>query len=159
MAKTNYKDKLAIKLAAMKAAKQELLEEILSDKSLSKVEKLEAISDNELWERGGNVEEPFAKYYPAFKVIVNDNPITRKNYPNGDKNPIMDDYIVHSGIDRHEFCNLAEMAKCEEKRTTPITILTNRGTKDIFQISAEEFVNTIYEWCMENQMVEFEIDW
>jgi hypothetical protein len=40
-----------------------------------------------------------------------------------------------------------------------ITIYTNRRTNDTLKISKYEFVDTIYDWCIKNKCIAFEIDW
>ncbi len=141
--------------------KKTMLHDIVNDTTLSKIEKLQLISKNNLFIKGGNVEEVFMKYYDNFKKIINTNPKYIEEYSKyGNWDPTIDDYLVIRGYSRHEVINLANIAKSiENNMNKEVVILTNRCSTDVYKISAHEFIDCVYEWCITNEMVSFENDW
>lgn len=157
---SSYKKKLA-------ELKKDMLDEILSDEETSKVEKLEAISENELLPIYIYIQHPFSKYYDQFKEKIWSNPEFDKKYGgfsrNGRKNdPIIDD-IFHMGyFERRETVDLSRIARDYSEdyvKNDEITILTNRSTRDVFKITKEEFIDCIYDWCIEHKYIGFIMDW
>jgi len=144
--------------------KDSLLKEIISS-DLSKPEKLHAIARNNLFQMSSSWEEVFyQKYAQAFinKIQSGQEYLNKYAHLNYKPDPCLDDYFVISHYDRHEVVNLADITDnyyFNDPDNQMVTIYTNRTTKDILQIPRQEFVDHIYDWCLENKIVEFELDW
>jgi succinate dehydrogenase flavin-adding protein (antitoxin of CptAB toxin-antitoxin module) len=136
-------------------AQDRLLNAIIDDPELSKVDKLSLISDNNLFKTLSWIQDVFKPYKEEYIDIVKKNPLYTRSY-----DPIIDDYFQHREYSRHETVNLAEMVEyMDEEDDELITIFTNRTTKDVFKISKYEFIDTVYDWCIANKAIAFEIDW
>ena len=134
----------------IKEAKDKLLDTILSDNELSKVEKLRLIDENDLFGSDPYMCNVFPEYYKEFS-----EELRRKGLM-----CIIDDWFHKQEYQRHENVNLADVVEfIEEYDEDLITIMTNRGSDDILQISKYEFIDSIYDWCIKNKKIGFEIDW
>lgn len=138
----------------IKEAKDKLLNAILTDTEISKVEKLLLISDNDLFKTNSWICDPFHDEY--FKEY--ESQLAKK----GVTNPFS--ILLLHYLQRHETVNLAEILESmyeddEDDNNGLITIYTNRRTSDTLKISKYEFVDTIYDWCIKNKCIAFEIDW
>lgn len=137
----------------IKEAKDKLLNAILTDTEISKVEKLLLINDNDLFEINSWICDPFySEYYKEYESQLAKKGVT---------SPCIDDWLRLFDYQRHEIVNLAKILEHmdERKGDSLITIYTNRTTTDKFQISKYEFIDTIYDWCIKNKCIGFEIDW
>ena len=159
----------------IKALKDNLLQEIISDPTLSKVEKLVEISENKFWQPSWCIENPFEKYENDFRNKVASTPeFIAKNgkYINGKGNPNsvhLDAFFEMREYDRHQRINLAHIAEDVENgdddsededseiKNKVVIYRSNDGNK--LEITREEFIDCIYEWCLEHKHVEFEFDW
>jgi hypothetical protein len=160
----NYKD-------ALKALKEEMLEEIINSDVMTKVEKLECISHNNLLPYCGYIQHPFYKYVDEFKQIIWSNPKFDEKYGaymrNGRKyEPIIDDYFCcgdrwdrHQNVDMSQVCGDIEDDDWYGDHEEGITVLTNRSTDDVFKISKNQFIDDIYDWCIDNKKIGFNMDW
>lgn len=139
----------------IKEAKDKLLNAILTDTEISKVEKLCLISENDLFKTNSWICDPFHDEY--FKEY--ESQLAKK----GVTNPCIDSWVHNRDLQRHETVNLAEileyMDEDDDDNDELITIYTNRRTSDTLKISKYEFVDTIYDWCIKNKCIAFEIDW
>lgn len=152
----------------LKDMKSQMLKDVISDESLSKLEKLKLISDNELMGFDSAWCDPFyEKYHKTYITIVSETPEFKAKWG---KYPTMklenavstDDFFVNNHYERHQLINLsdiAEMIDVEWDDSQKVLIYTNRTTKDTFQITKEEFIDTIYEWVIKNKFIGFELDW
>lgn len=139
----------------IKDAQDKLLNAIIDDTELSKTDKLLLINDNNLFKTLSWIQDIFVDHKPEYFKIVKSNPAY-----NGAFGPMIDDYFQHREYSRHEVVNLAEMLEyMDEEEDDLITIFTNRHTSDKYQISKYEFIDTIYDWCIKNKAIAFEIDW
>ena len=135
----------------IKEAKDKLLNAIISDNEISKVEKLQLISDNELFKTQVYICDPFEEYRKEYLDILKNK---------GVSNPIVDDFNHQRDYSRHEIVNLAEIVEwVNDDEDDLITIYTNRRTNDVFKISRYEFIDTVYNWCIKNKTIAYEIDW
>jgi hypothetical protein len=139
----------------IKKLKDDLLNEIINSVTISKKDKLRMISDNDLFKTDCYICDPFHdRYWDQYASIVG-------------KNSCIDSYFHNRDYDRHEKVDLADLVEDVEddsnldpsQRTNRIIIYTNRTTKEVFKISNVEFIDTIYEWCIKNKKIGFEIDW
>lgn len=151
---------------AMKKLKDEMLQNILSDNNLTKVEKLETLAENNVLPIGNWIQHPFYKYEKEFKEMIWANPAFDKEYARFERdgkkyNPIIDDYFCFNDYwDRHQTIDLAQVARdVDEDDIEEITVLTNRSTKDKFKISKKQFIDDIYDFCISNNMIGFVMDW
>ena len=152
----------------LKDMKSQMLKDVISDESISKFEKLKLISDNELLGFDGGWCDPFyEKYHKTYITIVGETPEFKAKWG---KYPTMslenavstDDYFVNNDYERHQLVNLYNVVNDisnYRKDSEKILIYTNRTTKDTFQITKEEFIDTIYEWVIKNKFIGFELDW
>lgn len=151
----------------MKAMKEEALSDIIADTTMSKVEKLEFISQNNLMETESSWCDPFQdKYLDDYINKVIETPEFKEkwgkyNLTNSRNYVTTDDYFVNRDYQRHEVIDLADLAidVSESNPSDKITIYTNRSTKDSCQITPQEFVDTIYDWVIKNNTIAFELDW
>jgi len=135
----------------IKEAKDKLLNAILNDTEISKIEKLGLINDNDLFKTDSWICDPFHdEYYEEYMNILKEK---------GVLNPIIDSWVHNQDYDRHQTVNLAEIVEYADEGSELITIYTNRKTPDVLKISKYEFVDTIYDWCIKNKCIAFEIDW
>lgn len=137
----------------IKDAKEKLLEEILNDMEISKVDKLGLISCNNLFRIDHYICNVFSEYYDEYANILKKN---------GDNQPCIDDYFHFHDYERHETIDLSELAESineDYEGDELIIIMTNRTTDDDFKISKYEFIDTVYDWCVKNKKIGFEIDW
>ncbi len=86
-------------------AKEKLLSEILSDTELSKVEKLQLISENQFYGVYSWLQDIFIPYKKEYIAIVKANPAFNAPY-----DPIIDDYFTNNDYDRHQTIDLSEIA-------------------------------------------------
>lgn len=138
----------------IKDAKDKLLNAILTDNEVSKVERLRLISDNDLFRTDSWICDPFHdEYYQEYMDLLKEKGASR--------NPIVDDWTHNNEYQRHQTVNLADIVENIEEDDDGglITIYTNRTTPDVFQISKYEFVDAVYDWCIKNKCIAFEIDW
>lgn len=141
----------------IKEAKDKLLDAILTDTEISKVEKLLLISDNDLFKTESYICHPFDESYRQEYLDI----LKKK----GENRPIIDDWFHQQEYQRHEVINLADIVENVNEdgyygeEDNLITIYTNRTTKDKFKISKYEFIDTIYDWCVKNKCIAFELDW
>ena len=158
--------------------KEEFLQEIISDDTLTKVEKLKVISQNKLFRTSSSIEEPFHQYYQEYLNMFN-------------RDPCVDDFFtIHEycrrSDDRHQgiFWDLAQVAESAERGyyshesgsrissiapdlnndepqelNDKIVIFTNRTNKTTFSITTRQFIDAIYDWCIESKIIGFEFDW
>lgn len=138
----------------IKEAKEKLLNAILNDNEISKVEKLQLISDNDLFGSQSWICDPFEdEYHSEYLEQLKSKGIT---------NPIVDDYIQHQGYSRYEtvyMVDLVENIAYAKNEDDLITIYTNRNTNDKFKISRYEFIDAVYDWCVKNKIISFVVDW
>lgn len=161
----NYKE-------ALKAMKEEMLEEIINAEDMSKVEKLEAISENELLPIAGYIQNPFGKYYQQFKEKIWSSTEFDEKYGRFERNgrkydPCIDDIFHTDRWQRHETIDFSQIARDyddddywdDEDGKDGITIMTNRNTKDVLKIPKDELIDCLYEWVIENKKIGFILDW
>lgn len=99
----------------IKQAKEKLLNDILSDKELSKLDKLKLISEEELFGYSGNIEEPFHEYYQEFE---------EKLKKQGIRNPTLDDYFIINGYERYQKIDLSSIAEYVDDNEGMVTNLS-----------------------------------
>lgn len=138
----------------IKEAKDKLLNAILTDTEISKVDKLCLISDNDLFKTNSWICDPFRdEYYKEYEIQLAEKGVT---------NPCIDDWSHERDYQRHQTINLADILEeivDEGDEDELITIYTNRRTNDTFKISKYEFIDTVYAWCIKNKCIAFDIDW
>ena len=150
----------------MKSMKDEMLKDIISDTQLSKLEKLRLISSNNLMESDSSWCDPFEdKYRELYINIVVETPKFKDewgkyNIPAGGyRNWVtIDDYFVINDYQRHQMVDLADVAE-GESMNDKIAIYTDRTTHQYYTITAQEFVDAIYDWVIKNNTIAFELDW
>lgn len=137
----------------VKQAKEKLLNEILKS-NLSKYEKLKLIHKDMLFDTENSLIDLFKKRYDEFNKML---------IKKGNEYPCIDDLFVDDQFDRYQtvyFDTLLDNYTGEYSDENEfITILTNRTTDDIVQITKEEFIDTIYDYAIKNKSIGFEIDW
>ena len=147
----------------IKSLKDDMLKEILADSELTKPEKLELISRNKLFKIASYIQHPFSKYNNEFIEIIRRNPAYTKKYPFGGSPSIDDIFCDGDMYEKHQIIYLYDVIENYSNDyaddDSRITILTNRSTNDKFKISKEEFVDCIYDWCVVNKTIAFEMDW
>jgi hypothetical protein len=134
----------------IKEAKDKLLNAIINDNEISKIEKLQLISQNDLFKTDSYIRDPFEEYRDEYIEELKKKGVT---------NPITDNYIDHMEYDRHRVIDMSELLEYLDDEDDLITIYTNRRTDDKFKISRYEFIDTIYDWCIKNKTIAFENDW
>lgn len=135
----------------IKEAKDKLLDAILTDTEISKVDKLCLISDNDLFKTDSCIRDPFYdEYYKEYE-----SQLSKK----GVRNPCIDSWVSNRDFQRHEIVNLADELEYMDEDDGLITIYTNRRTDDTLKISKYEFIDAVYDWCIKHKCIAFEIDW
>ena len=129
-------------------AKFKLLNAIINDNEISKVEKLRLIDDNNLFTIDSYICHVFDDQY-------------KQEYLNKiGQRAIIDDWFHMREYNRHETVNLADVVEnIEDDEDDMITIFTNRSNRETFEISKYEFIDTAYDWCIKNKCIGFQIDW
>jgi len=148
----------------IKEAKDKLLNAILTDTEISKVEKLCLISENDLFKTNSWICDPFHdEYFKEYESQLAKKGVTNPCIDSWvhNRDPFSNNGTVLFRFLRHETVNLAEILEYmdEDDNDELITIYTNRRTSDTLKISKYEFVDTIYDWCIKNKCIAFEIDW
>lgn len=97
--------------------KDEMLQEILNDNSVSKVEKLDIISENKLLPYATWIQEVFKKYYDEFNKIIKANPVYIEKYGKFSNYDTFIDDMFHSddNYERHEIIDLSQVAREAEE--------------------------------------------
>ncbi len=80
---------------------------------------------------------------------------------------MIDDWFHRQDYQRYQVVNLAEVVETiseddfYQDDDNLITIYTNRSrtNNEAFKISKYEFIDTIYDWCIKNKCIAFELDW
>ena len=128
-------------------AKEKFLNTIIEDNTISKIEKLQLISDNDLFGTKGWIQDLFTEYEEEFKVKLGGR-------------AMLDDWFHFQEFERHRMVNLAEIFEYfNEDDDDMITILKDRYTGKTFKISKYEFIDTVYDWCIKNKCIGFQWDW
>jgi hypothetical protein len=156
--------------ARIKNLKEELINEVLNDNTISKLEKLRVISDENLFPYASYIVSPFhdTKYYREYLEIVSQNPEYQKRY-NHDRTGRSchaEDYFHRREYDRHQTIDFADTLEWmdddyddDESDKKGIVIFRNSTTKDVCSITSEQFIDCIYNWCVKNKKIGFIFDW
>lgn len=134
----------------IKSAKDKLLNAIIDDAEISKLDKLKLIHQNDLFSVSSSIEEIFINYQKEFIKQL------------GSRHPIIDDYFTMNEWQRHEIIymdNVIEYMDFDDDGDDLVTILKDRSTSKTFKISVYEFIDTVYDWCISNKKIGFEMDW
>lgn len=160
------KDKLNSAREKIALAKKELLDEVLNNDSLSKFEKLEVITNEELfgiadWIQTGMFRDWEIECNALEKKAVESDP---NNSEGSYVCTITDDYFTISDFyeDRREtvyFMNALENL-LEEPEDLEIVVVSNRGKygSKIYKKPAE-IIDRVCDYCFENKIIGCVVDW
>lgn len=164
--------KAAEKLKAIKKkvedVKQEVLKEILEDDSLSKVEKLEIISENQLWPVSDWIDEVFTEWENECRENEKKAAIADGKDPDKDYiSDITDDYFVLNEIfyDRRATVYYMDAIegleyRIDDKGGEEIVVVRNRGNyKSVVKKTPQEVIDRICDFCFENKVIGCVVDW
>lgn len=164
----NYEEELSKLQDEYDAKKEVIFKQIVSDDTVNKVEKLQLIAQYDLLEIDCYIHHPFEKYNEFIKIIQSNNEFIKKysKYGPTTYTPIIDD-CCHANCDRNETLYLSQLIENEydeymedeDEDDGKITILTNRSTDDVYRITKEEYVDCIYEYAINNEIIGYKIDW
>lgn len=141
---------------------------ILEDDTLSRYEKLELLEDNDIFHAKIWVQHPFkkTKWHDDLLERIKNNPDET-----GYACTIIDDYFNNCYLERHQTLHVKSYFEDEPSKDDPnyeslmekkVTILNNRGKPEYrqeVQISYREFLDFMWEWCIENECYGWEMDW
>ncbi len=139
-----------------KEIKEELIQSIISNDSLSKIEKLKLFDENNLFIIDGYIGRIFDKQKDAFKKFLK----FTLNY-----NEIYTyDYFDINEYSRHTAINLYHLLLSYIKEANDIDfndkfIIILKSEDNNFKISINEFIDIVYDFCIENKMIGFTYDW
>lgn len=132
-------------------AKENLIQEILKS-DLSEYDKMEMISEYNLYDTESYIQEVFEEDLELYKLQLNI------------EHPIIDDYF-HMNADNYNRGQLIipytilDWIEFDEDEEKLITIFTNRRNDDEYKISLEEFERLIYKWHHDYRLIGFHWDW
>ena len=152
----SIKEKLKKQAEDAAKLKDAQAQEVLDDDTLSNIEKLELISKHNLWLTGSCVVEPFTKFNGAFTDIIKSESDSRTF--------IFDDWFDMNEVDRHQIVDLVDTLTdvqfdIKDNPEMMFTILADRGSRLTYEISGQEFIDTLCEFCFYNKIVKFKYDW
>jgi hypothetical protein len=162
------------KLKEAKAkANEELLQAILADSKMSKLEKLQAIDECDILPYKSWLAHPLEeKYADVFKKQIDDK-FGKQDFHIIDGWPTLD----CDAINRSQKISLANELECayenvsyeyrseklsdQELEAKEIVILTNRSrdSLDEYKITLSQLVDDVYDWCVTNRKIGFCFDW
>lgn len=150
------------KLDSIKNIKEHLTDDIINDLTLSNLEKLQLIKEYNLFKIKPFVCGVFNKYLPKYKQQIIDSGTFDFSKRNVDS-LIFDDWFVERGTERHELVDFVEIIEDFDiedfSDDNKVTVLVNRTTNHIFDITVEQFLQDIYEFAVENKIIGFTYDW
>lgn len=161
------------KLKEAKAkANEDLLQAILADTELSKLEKLQAIDESDVLPYESYLMGPLVKYEDVFKNQI-DHKFGKHDFHIIDSWPFIDCDCYNRG-QPVSFANELECMyenvsydyESEELTDTQlegkeIVIMTNRSrdSRDEFKITLGQLVDDVYDWCITNRKIGCHFDW
>ncbi len=136
--------------------KQDFLRVIFTSE-LSKTEKLILIQKHNLLPVSGWIEHPFHKQELELQKAV--------MLQSGRTYCITDDFFRYT--DRHDTIYFGDVVKdlkesvedTDYEYTEVITIVTNRTNSDVISVTINEFIDIIYDFVVEKQIIGFKMDW
>lgn len=165
------------KIEQLKAAKEkanaELLQAIIDDTTMPKLEKLQTIDDSDVLPYHGWIVRPLEeKYKDLFKAQIEEKHGVQP-YLITDSWPFIDcDYydrgskVSFADLLESEYENAAYAAgdvemTDEQLEKTEVTVMTNRSRDitDEYKISLGQLADDLYEWCIANGEIGCYFDW
>lgn len=148
-------NKIEMRQTEYERVKEAFIIEILHDLSKPKLERLQMIEKYDLFSIDPylphifiNEEEKLEniikeKYSPSF-VIVDD----MFNGPDSEYE-----------YERNETVIIPDLIKSILESEEPITVVTARSAKEKIEMSKEEVIDKLYNWCVETKQIGFKFDW
>lgn len=126
------------------------------DDILLNLQKLRLIRDYDLFYREIYVQDIFSKLKNDWKTEL------EKKYPD-QKYFIINDNIISPDIfDRYSTVDLLYFIDSileNDELNDDIIVFTDRSTKEVYKMRAEDVVRHIINWCFDNECIQFEFDW
>lgn len=137
--------------------KEELLQAIINEESMSKLERLYLIEQHKLFDYEGYIQRPLnEKYLPILTESVKGK---------GGKNIIADSWpVIETDYrDRGDLIlmtnELQYALECEDENDGMIEVIRDRRTKESISITYQQLESEIYDWCIKNKKIGFFFDW
>jgi len=157
-------DKIKAASDRLKKVKDDLLSEILEDDSLSKVEKLGAICENDLWPVSDWVDHVFTDWEK--ECIENERQAAIADGKDPEKDyicTITDCYFIINEFfyDRHATVYyLDAIERLLESDSDKVVVARNRGEyHSVVEKTPQEVIDRICDFCFENKVIGCVVDW
>ena len=152
-------DELREKISSLK---EEALQEVINDNSLSKVQKLRLIDDYDLLDYHEWINHPFAEWNDeVFELerieaqkLLNEGKITYFH-----QSSMVDDDINHHCENKGERISYADYLDSIEEYEDKIPVLTTRNPHITLYKTYEEVVDYLYDYCLMNKIIGHVFDW
>ena len=156
----DYKQKSIEFKEKIQSLKDEFIQDILTS-DLTKLEQIKFLSSNKLFGIKDSIAQPFFKFKIEFTNIIRNNPDFIKKHGVDYKYGVSIDDVTIKYFDRHETIDFGYFASdtVADAEDDKIEIFTNSCGKEVFYITTEQYIDCVYEWCVENKCVGFKIDW
>ena len=148
----------------MESSKKEFLNEILGDDSLSKVEKLEAIYENDLWPVSDWIDNVFTDWEEECCENEKQAAIADGKEPGKDYIcKITDCYFIVNDFfeDRHATVYYMDaIERLIESDSDKVVVARNRGEyHSVVEKTPQEVIDRICDFCFDNKVVGCVVDW
>lgn len=146
--------KIDQEIEALKKKRNELLK-IKNSQQTSIIDRINNLC-NMNWEVPSSIKNPFGEIY--IKDFISKEGLG--------KHPIIDDYTIFKMdyYDRHEIMSIAAIAESimddvDGDLTKEVNILYDRSSKKYYKVVAQDALDALEKWAIENEIHSWEIDW
>lgn len=156
----NIKEKLEEIDNQIQELNNKKFELIINNKELNKLEKLECLSNSNIFSPEIYIKRVFSKLEEKWEKEL------KIQYPDETYFRINDIFIIYR--DKYERINLYEQLEnlienCYDNEKVDILFCTvgnySKKEKLTYKMKLQNVIDYVYDWCIENECIEFNMDW